>query len=130
MKKQSNCDTLLTVYNVHCTCLRFDLPLFQLQSDLLKYTIFPFKKKLVHDDARAPVGAGDNDENDDINDYDNYGVVQTGLFGQQAGRQVYKCTGDISGALVYRAGANAGLLLSLPLFLSASYCCCSRSRTI
>ena len=45
MKKQSTCDTLLTVYNVHCTCLRFDLPkLFQLQSDLLKYTIFPFKK--------------------------------------------------------------------------------------
>ena len=80
-----------------------------------------FQKKLVHDDARAPVGAGDNDENDDINDNDNYGVVQTGLFGQQAGRQVYKCTGDISGALVYRAGANAGLLLSLPLFLSASY---------
>ena len=69
----------------------------------------------MHDDARAPVGAGDNDENDDINDYDNYGVVQTGLFGQLAGRQVYKCTGDISGALVYRAGAKAFVTASLPL---------------
>ena len=49
--------------------------------------------------SRAPVGAGDNGDNDDIDVNDNYGAVQTGLFEQQgqAGRLVYKCTD----ALVY-----------------------------
>ena len=42
--------------------------------------------------SRAPVGAGDNGDNDDIDVNDNYGAVQTGLFEQQAGRLVYKCT--------------------------------------
>ena len=35
--------------------------------------------------SRAPVGAGDNGDNDDIDVNDNYGDVQTGLFEQQAG---------------------------------------------
>ena len=42
--------------------------------------------------SRAPVGAGNNGDNDDIDVNDNYGDVQTGLFEQQAGRLVYKCT--------------------------------------
>ena len=67
----------------------------------------------MHDDVRAPVGAGDIDDNDDINNNDNYGVVQSGLFGRQAGSpgvQVYWHTG----ALVFTAGANAGLAFVAP----------------
>ena len=58
-----------------------------------------------------------NGDNDDIDDNDNYEVVQTGLFGQQAGRQVYKCTDVLVLVLVYTlvAGAKAGIL-SLLLF--------------
>ena len=71
--------------------------------------------------SRAPVGAGNNGDNDDIDVNDNYGDVQTGLFEQQAGRLVYKCTDALvlwcSGALVYTlaAGAKAFLAASLPL---------------
>ena len=48
---------------------------------------------------RAPVGAnkddydniGDDADDDDIHDNDNYGII----LGQQAGRQVYKCTQSV-----------------------------------